>query len=121
MTSSAAGPAGELLAWRWAQPWLRPDDGDFEADIWLTVEMRLTVEMISRVAYFIALVHHLLARSAATMNRDTLTTFTKIISLWRDEAAHGRATPFSTANADEALRQLLHMSQWVNREWDNLT
>jgi hypothetical protein len=52
--------------------------------------------------------------------RDTLTTFTNIISLWRDEAAHGKATPLSTANADEALRQLLHMSQWVNREWANL-
>jgi len=52
--------------------------------------------------------------------RDTLTTFASIISLWRDEAAHGRATPLDTANADEALRQLLHMSQWVNREWANL-
>jgi hypothetical protein len=53
--------------------------------------------------------------------RDTLTTFTHIISLWRDEAAHGRATPLNTANADEALRQLLHMSQWVNSEWANFT
>jgi hypothetical protein len=52
--------------------------------------------------------------------RDMLTTFTNIISLWRDEAAHGRATPLDTANADEALRQLLHMAQWVNREWANL-
>jgi hypothetical protein len=52
--------------------------------------------------------------------RVTLTTFTNIISLWRDEAAHGRATPLDTANADEALRQLLHMSQWVNREWGKL-
>jgi hypothetical protein len=52
--------------------------------------------------------------------RVTLTTLTNIISLWRDEAAHGRATPLDTANADEALRQLLHMSQWVNREWANL-
>jgi hypothetical protein len=53
--------------------------------------------------------------------RDQLTTFTNIISLWRDEAAHGRATPLGTANADETLRQLLHMSQWVDREWANLT
>jgi hypothetical protein len=52
--------------------------------------------------------------------RDTLTTFTNIISLWRDEASHGQATPLSTANADETLRQLLHMCQWVNREWGNL-
>jgi hypothetical protein len=54
-------------------------------------------------------------------HRNTLTTFTGIISLWRDEAAHGRATPLTTANADEALRQLLHMSQWVDKEWADLT
>jgi hypothetical protein len=53
--------------------------------------------------------------------RDTLTTFAGIVSLWRDEAAHGAASPLSTANADESLRQLLHMCQWVNREWANLT
>jgi hypothetical protein len=53
--------------------------------------------------------------------RHTLTTLTNIISLWRDEAAHGKATPLGTANADEALRQLLHMSQWVNQEWADLT
>lgn len=53
--------------------------------------------------------------------RDTLTTFSAIISLWRDEAAHGRASMLATANADEALRQLLHMCQWVDHEWDNLT
>jgi hypothetical protein len=53
--------------------------------------------------------------------RDRLTTHTNIISLWRDEAAHGKATPLSTANADEALLQLLHMSQWVDKEWANLT
>jgi hypothetical protein len=52
--------------------------------------------------------------------RETLTTFSGIISLWRDEAAHGRASPLSTANADESLRQLLHMCQWVDREWANL-
>ena len=41
--------------------------------------------------------------------------FTEIIAvaLWW---AHGRATALGTANADEALRQLLHMCQWVDRE-----
>jgi hypothetical protein len=53
--------------------------------------------------------------------RATLSTFTGIVSLWRDEAAHGQPSPLSTANADEALRQLLHMCQWVDREWANLT
>jgi hypothetical protein len=52
--------------------------------------------------------------------RNTLTTFAGIVSLWRDDAAHGQASPIGTANADEALRQLLHMCQWVNREWGNL-
>jgi hypothetical protein len=53
--------------------------------------------------------------------RDTLTIFSNIISMWRDEAAHGQVTLLGTANADEALRQLLHMCQWVEREWVTLT
>jgi hypothetical protein len=53
--------------------------------------------------------------------RNQLTTFASIVGLWRDEAAHGKASPLSTANADEALRELLHMCQWVDREWVNLT
>lgn len=53
--------------------------------------------------------------------RQTLVTFTGIISFWRDEASHGALTMLSTANADEALRQLLHMAQWVDRQWDALT
>jgi hypothetical protein len=54
---------------------------------------------------------------AAANIRDSLTTFSGIITLWRDDAAHGRASPLNTANADEALRQVLHMCQWVDREW----
>lgn len=53
--------------------------------------------------------------------RNALVAFSNIISFWRDEAAHGRASPIDTANADEALRQLLHMCQWVDREWVALT
>ena len=64
---------------------------------------------------------NLLVAQANAARRDTLTTFTGIISMWRDEAAHGRATPLGTANADEGLRQLLHMCQWVEREWVELT
>jgi hypothetical protein len=64
---------------------------------------------------------NMIVGQADQARRDTLTTFTGIISLWRDEAAHGRASPLGTANADEALRQLLHMSQWVDREWAALT
>jgi hypothetical protein len=64
---------------------------------------------------------NLVVAQANAHRRDTLTTFAGIISLWRDEAAHGRATPLGTANADEALRQLLHMCQWVDREWGALT
>ncbi len=56
--------------------------------------------------------------SAATQN--TLSNFTGIVSFWRDEAAHGQESPLSTANADETLRQLLHMCQWVDGEWDRL-
>jgi hypothetical protein len=64
---------------------------------------------------------NLIVGQAPAPRRDTLTTFSSIISMWRDEAAHGQATPLGTANADEALRQLLHMCQWADREWGNLT
>jgi len=63
---------------------------------------------------------NLIVGQANAPTRNTLTTFSAIISMWRDEAAHGRASPLSTANADEALRQLLHMCQWVDREWEQL-
>lgn len=64
---------------------------------------------------------NLVVGQASAPTRNTLTTFAGIVSLWRDDAAHGQASPIGTANADEALRQLLHMCQWVDREWDNLT
>jgi hypothetical protein len=64
---------------------------------------------------------NLIVGQANADRRQTLTTFSKIISMWRDEAAHGMTTPLGTANADEGLRQLLHMCQWVEREWNELT
>jgi hypothetical protein len=64
---------------------------------------------------------NMIVGQADAQRRNTLTTFAGIVSLWRDDAAHGRASPIDTSNADEALRQLLHMCQWVAREWDNLT
>jgi hypothetical protein len=64
---------------------------------------------------------NMIVGQADAHRRNTLTTFAGIVSLWRDDAAHGRASPIDTSNADEALRQLLHMCQWVAREWDNLT
>jgi hypothetical protein len=64
--------------------------------------------------------NHVVGQANAA-RRNTLTTFSAIISMWRDEAGHGQATPLSTANADEALRQLLQMCQWVDREWAALT
>jgi hypothetical protein len=63
---------------------------------------------------------NLVVVQATAFRRDSLTTFTKIISMWRDEAAHGKSSPLGTANADEGLRQLLHMCQWVDREWSEL-
>jgi len=64
---------------------------------------------------------NLIVGQASGPRREILKTFSGIISMWRDEAAHGRSTPLGTANADEGLRQLLHMCQWVDREWDELT
>lgn len=53
--------------------------------------------------------------------KDTLRDFTGIISTWRDAAGHGAPTQIGAANADEALRQLLHMCQWADKEWVALT
>jgi hypothetical protein len=64
---------------------------------------------------------NLVVGQANAARRDTLTTFSNIITFWRDEAAHGQASPIDTANADEALRQLLRMCQWVAKEWAALT
>jgi hypothetical protein len=64
---------------------------------------------------------NMIVGQANQATRNALSTFAGIISLWRDDASHGQESPIETANADEALRQLLHMCQWVNREWDNLT
>jgi len=64
---------------------------------------------------------NLIVGQANAPTQRTMTTFAGIVSLWRDDAAHGQASPIGTANADEALRQLLHMCQWVDREWANLT
>jgi hypothetical protein len=63
---------------------------------------------------------NLIVGKATAFRRDMLTTFSGIISLWRNEAAHGQASAIGTANADESLRQLLHMCQWVEHEWENL-
>jgi hypothetical protein len=63
---------------------------------------------------------NMIVGQADAQRRNTLTTFAGIVSLWRDDAAHGQASLIDTSNADEALRQLLHMCQWVAREY-NLT
>jgi hypothetical protein len=44
-----------------------------------------------------------------------------ILSYWRDDAAHGLASPISPAEAEEAVRQLLILSQLADRHWDELT
>jgi hypothetical protein len=63
----------------------------------------------------------LVVENAPSYIRDNFKTFMGLLSFWRDEAAHGEARNLSTANADEALRQLLHMSQWIDRSWTILT
>ena len=52
---------------------------------------------------------------------ETFKTFMNLLSYWRDEAAHGQASDLNVANADEALRQLLHLGQWADKHWDTLT
>ncbi|MEQ1731908.1 MAG: hypothetical protein ABL982_26335 [Vicinamibacterales bacterium] len=44
-----------------------------------------------------------------------------ILSYWRDDAAHGMASPISAPEAEEALRQLLMLAQFAARYWRELT
>ena len=39
---------------------------------------------------------------------------------WRDDAAHGLATPHLNANA-RGMRELLELCQWADKEWQRLT
>jgi len=44
-----------------------------------------------------------------------------ILSYWRDDAAHGVASPISASEAEEALRQLLLLAQFAAQYWKELT
>jgi hypothetical protein len=44
-----------------------------------------------------------------------------ILSYWRDDAAHGSNSLISAPEAEEALRQLLILSQFSHRHWEELT
>jgi hypothetical protein len=44
-----------------------------------------------------------------------------ILSYWRDDAAHGMASPISAPEAEEALRQLLMLAQFAAKNWKELT
>lgn len=65
-------------------------------------------------------IQNLITGQARQHLKDQMTAFSGIIAIWRDEAGHGASTSINTANADEALRQLLHMCQWAIKEWDAL-
>lgn len=64
---------------------------------------------------------NLITGAAKPHIKTQLDAFTGIMATWRDDAGHGTASVISSANADEALRQLLHMCQWVSKEWAVLT
>jgi len=52
---------------------------------------------------------------------ETLKTFLGLLAYWRDEASHGQLSDINVANADEAMRQLIHMAQWADKNWGELT
>ncbi|MGO9173943.1 MAG: hypothetical protein ACLP7P_18545 [Rhodomicrobium sp.] len=45
----------------------------------------------------------------------------QLLAYWRDNAAHGHASPISTAETDQALRELLIFSQFSSDNWVTLT
>lgn len=62
----------------------------------------------------------LLTGKASNNLANSLNTFMGLLGYWRDDAAHGQLSAIEIANADEALRQLLHLSQWADKNWDQL-
>ena len=44
-----------------------------------------------------------------------------LLSYWRDNAGHGQAPSISSPEADQALRELLTLSQFSSDNWDDLT
>lgn len=52
---------------------------------------------------------------------NSLKQFMGLLAYWRDDATHGKATEITQANADEAIRQLLHLCQWSKKNWKELT
>jgi hypothetical protein len=45
----------------------------------------------------------------------------QLLGYWRDSAGHGRFAPISSAEADQALRELLVLSQFASDNWGQLT
>ena len=48
-------------------------------------------------------------------------SFMSLLSYWRDDAAHGTATPISAPEAEESLRQLLMLAQFAVKHWTELS
>jgi hypothetical protein len=44
-----------------------------------------------------------------------------LLSYWRDTASHGQIAPISASEAEQALRELLSLSQFAADNWDELT
>jgi hypothetical protein len=50
----------------------------------------------------------------------TLTAGMSLLSYWRDTAGHGQALAISSSEAEQALRELLSLSQFASDNWDEL-
>ncbi len=53
--------------------------------------------------------------------RRRLTTYSELLSYWRDDAAHGVASDLGDAHAEEALERLLRLAQFADDHWKELT
>ena len=49
-----------------------------------------------------------------------LTSGMSLLSYWRDTAGHGQVTPISSSEAEQALRELLALSQFASDNWHEL-
>lgn len=50
-----------------------------------------------------------------------LTSGMSLLAYWRDTAGHGQAAAISASEVEQALRELLSLSQFASENWDQLT
>jgi hypothetical protein len=63
---------------------------------------------------------NLITGQASRQISQPLSSGMALLSYWRDAAGHGQAAPISAPEAEQALRELLSLSQFASDRWNDL-